>query len=262
MKSNTEWELWGKSDPLYGVASWAGRERGGANPWTDEEFYALGEDWRDFEAAWRRTVGYEPGTVLEVGSGAGRITRMLAGSFERVIATDVSRDILRYAQERIPASNISWRVSDGDHIPAEDGSVDAVFSCHVFQHFPDNAAQLALFREVGRILKPTGTFFVHLPIHAFPQVNRSFARLAGISYSAFLQLSGAKAAIRRLMIRAGIRKPYMHGVSYDASELFAALAVLGFAEVSLSGITLRTGGGIHFCVSGRKRAAKLATASD
>ena len=49
MKSNTEWELWGKSDPLYGVASWAGRERGGENPWTDEDFYALGEDWLDFD---------------------------------------------------------------------------------------------------------------------------------------------------------------------------------------------------------------------
>jgi ubiquinone/menaquinone biosynthesis C-methylase UbiE len=262
MKSNTEWELWGKSDPLYGVASWAGRERGGENPWTDEDFYALGEDWLDFDATWRRTVGYEPGTVLEVGSGAGRITRMLAGSFERVIATDVSPDILKYARERISAPNISWRVTDGDHIPAEDASVDGVFSCHVFQHFPSNAAQLALFREVERILKPSGTFLIHLPIHAFPQINRKFSRLAGLSYSAYLYLTNAKAALRRWMIRSGIKKPYMHGVSYEINELFAALAGLGFTDISASAITLRKGRGINFCITGRKQAAQPATGSD
>ncbi|HEY4214934.1 MAG TPA: class I SAM-dependent methyltransferase [Steroidobacteraceae bacterium] len=256
MKSNTEWELWGKADPLYGVASWAGRERGGSNPWTDAEFYALGEDWLDFEASWRRTVGFRAGTVVEIGSGAGRITRLLARSFEQVIATDVSGDILDYARARVALSNISWRKSDGDHIPAEDGSVDAAFSCHVFQHFPNNAAQLATFAEIARILKPDGTFLIHLPVHAFPEVNRGYSRLAGIGYTAFLGLSGARAAMRRLMIRVGLQKPYMHGVSYEVNELFAGLASLGFTDVSLSGITLRKSQGIHFCVSGRKAAAR------
>jgi hypothetical protein len=63
------------------VASWAGRERNGPNPWTDKEFYELGADWLDFDRLWRQTVGYEPGIVLEIGCGAGRITRMLAGAF-------------------------------------------------------------------------------------------------------------------------------------------------------------------------------------
>jgi SAM-dependent methyltransferase len=252
MKSNTEWELWGKSDPLFGVASWKGRERGGENPWTDEEFYALGEDWRDYEAAWRRTVGYTAGTVLEVGSGAGRITRMLANSFERVIATDVSLDILEYARQRIPAPNISWRKSDGDRIPAEDGEADAVFSCHVFQHFPSNAAQLATFHEVGRILKPGGTFLIHLPVHAFPSINRKFSRLTAMAYGVFMRLADAKADLRRLMMRVGVGKPYMHGVSYDVNELFAALASVGISEISLSGILMRAGRGVHFCVTGRK----------
>ena len=66
MLTNVEWKAWGKKDPLWGVASWAGRERNGPNPWTDQEFYELGADWLDFERAWRQTVGYEPGTVLEI----------------------------------------------------------------------------------------------------------------------------------------------------------------------------------------------------
>jgi ubiquinone/menaquinone biosynthesis C-methylase UbiE len=252
VKSNVEWKQWGKLDPLYGVASFAGRERDGENPWTDEEFYLLGADWDDFRAAWLRTTGFEPGSVLEIGSGAGRITRMLSATFSRVIATDVSSDILKYARERISAENISWQVSDGDTIPALDASVDAVFSCHVFQHFPNNATQLSIFREVHRVLKKGATFFIHLPIHTFPVVNVSFSRVARLAYATFLRVSSLRAAMRRTMIKVGIGKPYMHGVSYETDKLFSDLANVGFADLSVSTITVRTGKAIHSCISGRK----------
>jgi len=251
MKSNAEWKIWGKRDPLYGVASWPGRNKHGANPWTDDEFYRLGEDWLDFKAAWQRTVGFQPGSVLEIGSGAGRITKMLALDFERVIASDVSPDILAYARARIPASNIAWTLSEGDCIPAPDQSVNAVFSCHVFQHFPSNAAQLAMFSEVRRVLKDGGSFFVHMSIHAFPQVNGPFSRLARLEYAAFLRLLSVRAVIRRMLMRIGFR-PYMHGVSYEAQRLLSDLSKIGFTDVSISAFTVRTGVGLHCCVSGRK----------
>jgi ubiquinone/menaquinone biosynthesis C-methylase UbiE len=252
VKSNVEWKQWGRLDPLYGVASIAGRQRDGENPWTDEEFYVLGEDWNDFKVAWLRTTGFEPGSVLEIGSGAGRITRMLSATFAQVIATDVSSDILEYARDRISADNISWHVSDGDTIPVSDASVDAVFSCHVFQHFPNNATQLAIFREVHRVLKTGATFFIHLPIHTFPVVNLAFSRAARLAYRTFLRVSSLRAAMRRTMIRAGIGKPYMHGVSYEMGNLFSDLENIGFADLSVSAITVRSGEGIHSCVTGRK----------
>jgi SAM-dependent methyltransferase len=251
MKSNDEWKLWGKDDPLYGVASWPGREKHGENPWTDEEFYRLGDDWRDFKSAWLRTVGYRPAAVLEIGSGAGRITRMLATDFEQVIATDVSSDMLEYARARVPNPNISWKLSDGDSIPADAKSVDAVFSCHVFQHFPSNAAQRLVFSEVGRVLKNGGTFFVHLSIHVFPQVNGPFSRLARTVYAVFVRLLSVRAALRRLLMRVGF-KPYMHGVSYEAQALLTDLKGLGFADLSISVLNVRTSHAIHCCVSGRR----------
>jgi ubiquinone/menaquinone biosynthesis C-methylase UbiE len=254
MKSNVEWRLWGKLDPLYGVASWAGRQRGGKNPWSDEEFYALGEDWHDFDKAWRSTVGYQPGIVLEIGSGAGRITRMLAQTFEGVVATDVSAEMLDYARARIPAQNVSWQVSDGDHIPSADGSVDAVFSCHVFQHFSSNEAQRATFAEVHRVLKPGGSFFVHLPIHGFPEANIAYSRLARAMYKGFLRLTAARASLRRMMIRAGLKRPYMHGISYEMPQLFADLADMGFSDLTFSAIKARASSGIHTCIAGRKAA--------
>ncbi len=41
MKTNIEWRLWGKRDPLYGVATWPGREKDGKHPWIDSEFDLL-----------------------------------------------------------------------------------------------------------------------------------------------------------------------------------------------------------------------------
>jgi ubiquinone/menaquinone biosynthesis C-methylase UbiE len=252
MKSNTEWKLWGKLDPLFGVASWAGRQRGGDNPWSDEEFYALGDDWYDFDSSWQRTVGYSPDSVLEIGSGAGRITRRLAQVFDEVVATDVSPEMLEYARSRIPAGNVSWQISDGSRIPAADRSVNAVFSCHVFQHFFSNAAQRATFGEVYRILKPGGTFFVHLPIHAFPEANSLYSRVARVVYAGYLRLSDARANMYRMMIRAGLKRPYMHGVSYEMTSLFGDLKQFGFTDLTVSAIVTRTSPTIHTCVIGRK----------
>jgi ubiquinone/menaquinone biosynthesis C-methylase UbiE len=251
MLTNVEWKAWGKKDPLWGVANWAGRERDGSNPWTDKEFYELGADWLDFERAWLQTVGYEPGTVLEIGCGAGRITRMLAGSFAKVVATDVSADMIAYARSRIRNENIDWQISDGDGLPTADNSLDAVFSCHVFQHFPSNAAQLKIFNDMQRALKPGGTFLIHLPIHAFPSVNRHFSRLARRGYAAFARLATLKAFIKRQMMKFG-SKPYMHGISYEMEKLFADLRSIGFDDIVVSVITVRTNGSQHSCVSGRK----------
>jgi len=47
--SNVEWRRWGEIDPLFGVAAAKGRERGGASPWTDGEFYERGaRHWPPF----------------------------------------------------------------------------------------------------------------------------------------------------------------------------------------------------------------------
>lgn len=251
MKSNSEWQAWGKFDPLFGVASWVGRERHGTNPWTDEEFYKLGDDWDDFNAAWLATVGYQPGTVLEIGSGAGRITRKLAGQFANVIATDVSSDMLEYARARITASNVQWQLSNGDSIPAPDSSVDAVFSCHVFQHFPDNAAQIEIFKEILRVLKPGGTCLIHLPMHIFPDVNHSFSRIAQLGYEAFTRLSTMKAAVKRRLQRYG-GKPYMHGVSYEMQRLIPDLRAIGFPDVHLACISIGGAPAPHTCAIARK----------
>ena len=241
MLTNTEWQAWAKRDPLWGVASWPGRERGGPHPWTDAEFYALGQDWLDYDRIWQATVSYTPGTVLEIGCGAGRMTQMLAKSFDQVIAVDVAPDIVAYASARVTDANVVWRIGNGDVLPATDAVIDAVFSCHVVQHFLDNAAQLRMFGEMARVLKPAGTFLVHLPLHAFPGAR--FASAARIAYAAFNGVQSVVAAARRRLMRFGA-KPPMLVVSYEVGQLIADLERIGFVDV---GLDMRSS-----CVYGRK----------
>ena len=91
------------------MATWPGKERGGASAWTDQEFYELGRlDWADFFKQWNH-YGLKAGTCVEIGCGAGRITNHLRRYFEQVTALDISSHQLDYARERVPAANIALR---------------------------------------------------------------------------------------------------------------------------------------------------------
>src|SRR2546423_7206136 len=90
LQSNVEWQRWGKKDPLWAVATEIGRRRGEASGWTPEEFFAAGaSDWQEFLRHWDN-YGRNPRLCLEVGCGAGRITRHLATTFDYVLAVEVS----------------------------------------------------------------------------------------------------------------------------------------------------------------------------
>ena len=73
LQSNIEWKRWAHRDPLWAVCTERERQRGGAEEWTDQQFYSGGElDWRDFVSRWRR-YGLRLDGCLEIGCGAGRI---------------------------------------------------------------------------------------------------------------------------------------------------------------------------------------------
>lgn len=97
-------------------------------------------------------------TVLEIGCGIGRLTRPLATRAGRVVALDVSAEMLRRAREANPAlDTVEWLHGDGETLAGvADASVDAVVSLVVFQHIPDPAVTLGYVREMGRVLRPGG----------------------------------------------------------------------------------------------------------
>ena len=235
MKSNKEWQSWGKTDPLWSVASWSGKQRGGPSPWTAEEFLALGAaDFKDVRRHWEH-FGLERGTCVEIGCGAGRMTAQLAATFANVVALDVSDDQIKLAKELLGAraDNVTFvQVSDAT-IPLSDGSSAAMFSSHVFQHFPGFVEVARYLQETFRVLRSGGTVCFHIPVVG--------AHLSSPASPIRLALHNAATRARRLV---GMLK-VMEYHRYSAHDVFSTLQNVGFSDAELRIFPMTSNGDAH-----------------
>lgn len=251
MKSNIEWKKWGEIDPLFGVSSWKDKSKDGIAPWKDEEFHELGKsDWLDFKKHWNQ-YGVKKGTCLEIGCGAGRITKQLAADFLTVKALDVSEGMIQYARERIRESNVEFLLSDGSQLPIAADSADAVFSTHVFQHFDSLIDASGYFREIFRVLNNGGSLMVHLPIYRWPNHNR----LHRLLHDLMKKLSDVRAGYGRMLIRRGKWRPLMRLVSYELDWIYRTLDDLGFSDIEIRIIRVRSNNDPHPFIFARKSLA-------
>jgi SAM-dependent methyltransferase len=255
MKSNIEWQKWGEHDPLYAVATWEGKERGSKTAWTDSDFYELGRsDWADFVKHWQR-YGLSAGDCLEIGCGAGRITRQLVQYFNHVTGVDVSQHQLDYARDRICASNVTFTISNGTHLPVGDQALDAVFSAHVFQHFESHSDAFAVFREIYRALIDGGTMMIHLPLFDFPHHSKA-AKLIVPIISLEDRLIDFKAGIDRRKLRKGKWRPVMKYLRFERSQLIGELQNIGFSDIEFCMFALQSNHAYHEFLFAAKRAPR------
>ena len=225
LKSNAEWKQWGQDDPLWAVAGFANKNKGGASPWTEGEFYALGEsDWQDFWSHWRQ-YGVDTQSCLEIGCGAGRITKAMARSFDHVYGVDVSEGMLSCARKAIDSKNVEFSIIDGLHLPQSDGSVKGVFSTHVLQHLDSVDVGYSYFREFFRVLDAGGTIMVHLPIYEFPKPFTLAARMSSF-YAVYKRMDNIRADLKRRLGRKMMRM-----TPYPIRSLNTFLSELGFKNI-------------------------------
>ena len=90
--------------------------------------------------------------VLDLGSGTGFFTDLLASNYDQVIGLDFSKDMLKFAKESRNDA-IIWLEADAHQIPLQDESIDFIYSNLVIQWCePLDVA----IKEMLRVLKPGG----------------------------------------------------------------------------------------------------------
>jgi SAM-dependent methyltransferase len=123
-----------------------------------EPFFARGRRDVDELVAFCGLQPSKAKVLLEIGCGAGRMTRRFAELYGQVVALDVSDEMLRQGQANLAdLDNVAWVLGSGADLHAiGDSSVDDVFSYITLQHLPDRAAVLRYVQDTGRILRPGG----------------------------------------------------------------------------------------------------------
>lgn len=113
--------------------------------------------------------------LLDVGCGNGSYTERLAGSFERITGVEVESQRLdefrARVAERPDAERFDLRLESAEALSDPDETYDAVMAIETLEHVVDHAAAS---REVHRVLRPGGHFFITVPNRGFPFETHSF----------------------------------------------------------------------------------------
>jgi SAM-dependent methyltransferase len=213
-------------------------------------------------------------TVADIGSGDGIIDLgvVLKAQPAKLIGYDLKAadpEALRRSmaaagieQELPHADTLAFVQSEPDHVPAPNGTFDFVYSWSVFEHV-ENPVQM--LREVHRILKPQGTFFLQLwPFfhsqhggHLWLTTDQPFAHLLHSPFSIEQRLKGEPAtdpsrpaddefrslnrltldSLQRALLAAHLRIAKIELMT-EAAHIPAELAHQPISELAVSGVKL------------------------
>ena len=208
-----DWDRRARENARYYVVT-------GQDEWSDEEFVQSGRVTLEEEILNDLTnvcQGKDPKQmkVLEIGCGAGRVTRAFAEFFGEVYAVDISREMVRQAR-RMTAGRPNVHVfrNNGKDLSAVRGrwwnrfgfgpklELDFAFSFMVFQHIPSREIIESYVREAHRLLRPGALFKFQVQgsTKAEPEPEDSWV---GVPFT--------EADARALADRCGFEMRYQHG---------------------------------------------------
>ena len=88
--------------------------------------------------------------VLDLGAGTGKLTRMLAARYRRVVAVEPLDGMRAILEQTVPAAESL--AGSAEAIPLPEASVDGVFAGQAFHWFANDEA----VAEIARVLRPGG----------------------------------------------------------------------------------------------------------
>lgn len=98
--------------------------------------------------------------VLDIASGEGYGSNLLAQSASQVVGVDIDPKAVRHASTKYRRANLEFRQGSATAIPLEDASVDFCVSFETLEHHDKHEEML---KELRRVLKPGGVLMMSTP---------------------------------------------------------------------------------------------------
>lgn len=190
--------------------------------------------WLDLYAEHGPTV--RPATVLDLGSGAGRFSPLLARVFGGpVYGVEPSDKMRAVAEAQTSDPAVTYLAGRAEAVPLETASVDMVLTCLSFHHVRDRSAGAA---EIARVLKPGGRYLTYTPFSdRFPDIHwhRFFPEAREVEKRMFPPLAEIKALFADRGLRPASLNRIRHSVSpslADFRERLSLRAISTFEHMS------------------------------
>ena len=200
-----DWDQRARENARYYIAT-------GKEEWSDEDFFESGRTTVREEILTDMgniCQGKDPKQmkVLEIGCGAGRITRALAELFGEVYAVDVSGEMVeqaRHSLRQTPNAHV-FQNNGADLQVLGDVELDFAFSFIVFQHIPSRDVIENYLRDVHRLLRPGALFKFQV------QGGDLSAAATPDTPDTWLGVHFSEADARAMAARTGFEARYLHG---------------------------------------------------
>ncbi len=98
--------------------------------------------------------------VLDIASGEGYGSAMLANKANKVIGVDISAEAIKHARKCYQKENLEYMVGSCADIPLPDASVDIVVSFETIEHHDQHEQMM---QEIKRVLRPDGILLISSP---------------------------------------------------------------------------------------------------
>lgn len=130
----------------------------------EENLYQKYSDGRHWEkhptlyaetfAKFLKNVNFK-GMIVDIGCGNGRDVGVFVKDGFNALGVDISQQEIEDCKRRFP--ELKFEMQDAEKLMLEDNSVDAFFMINVIHYVHKEKA----IREIFRVLKPKGYFFIH-----------------------------------------------------------------------------------------------------
>jgi len=183
------------------------------------------------EIAWKslfqEKIGKGNKKILDIGTGTGFLSIMLAEMGYEVIGLDISEEMIKRADKKAKSRGVKvkFKLGDAENLPFETASFDGIVNRAVLWTLPDPKKALTEWR---RVLKPGGKlcFFLHEP-HPNRIIDRFRRQLGNLFVLIFERRNPWNSLYDRNL---GVELPFRGGV--EPSVIMRLLEESGFKRVS------------------------------